>query len=224
MAKQTLRITMAAFAALLLVVQGQSQAQSMPTQARPKRSSDLVDILRVDARIHLDLRYASNRNFLGRQFYTSPRALLQRDAALALAKVNASVRRKGFGLLVTDAYRPWRVTVQFWQAATPAMRRGGYVAKPADGSRHNRGCAVDVTLFDLSTGREVTMPSQVDEMTLRADPGYQGSNGESLAARNLLIQEMAKAGFSVLYNEWWHFDFRDWRDYALLDVDFEDVP
>jgi zinc D-Ala-D-Ala dipeptidase len=200
-----------------------TSAHALPAQAKAKRASDLVEILAIEPGIKLDIRYAGSNNFLGRPVYRQARAFLQRDAALALQKAHHSLRAYGFGLVVFDGYRPWSVTKEFWESVDDQARQQGFVAKPSDGSRHNRGCAVDVSLFELSSGRQVRMPSEYDEFSARAYPDFTGANGESIDARNLLIRTMQSVGFDVLYNEWWHFDFRDWKDYALMDVAFEDI-
>ena len=124
----------------------------------------------------------------------------------------------GYGLLVFDGYRPWRVTKLFWDV-TPAEKRE-FVADPAKGSKHNRGCAVDLSMYDLGTGREVEMPSAYDEMTPRAYPDYAGGPAEARQRRDLLRRVMEAEGFTVEPNEWWHFNYKDWRDYPILDVPF----
>jgi zinc D-Ala-D-Ala dipeptidase len=198
-------------------------ASALPWQPPAKRTADLVEVTGLDPSIKLDIRYASSNNFLGRPVYAQARAYLQREAAIALVQAHKALRLHGFGIQIFDAYRPWSVTVEFWHGASPQARQAGYVAKPAEGSRHNRGCAVDVTLYELSSGKAVQMPSEYDEFSERAHPHYSGSNGESQQARERLIQAMKTVGFEVLYNEWWHFDFRGWRDYALMDVRFEQL-
>jgi len=122
---------------------------------------------------------------------------------------------------VFDGYRPWSVTKAFWDYATPAQRKVGFVADPRKGSKHNRGCAVDLTLFDLATGSEVKMPSDYDEFSERAFPVYQGGTPESRALRDLLREALESEGFTVIKEEWWHFDFKDWRQYRILDISFE---
>jgi D-alanyl-D-alanine dipeptidase len=125
------------------------------------------------------------------------------------------------GLLVHDAYRPWWVTKVFWDA-TP-MEKRAFVADPEKGSRHNRGCAVDLTLYRLADGHAVEMPSLYDEMTERAYPGYAGGTPEQRERRDLLRSAMEREGFTVFESEWWHFDHRDWREYPILNVPFADI-
>jgi D-alanyl-D-alanine dipeptidase len=149
------------------------------------------------------------------------RASLQRPAAEALARAHRALGTPGYGLLVHDAYRPWWVTRLFWDATPPDLR--AFVAHPARGSRHNRGAAVDLTLYDLETGEAVGMPGVYDEMSERSAPDYAGGTSLQRWHRDLLRAAMEAEGFSVFEVEWWHFDFRGWREYPLLNVGFEDL-
>ncbi len=206
----------------LAVLLDASRAQSPLPEAGDFRPADLVDVAALEPAIRLDIRYASDRNFLGVPVYEQLRALLQRPAAEALARVHRALASRGLGLLVYDAYRPWFVTWIFWEATPPELRR--YVADPAQGSRHNRGCAVDVTLVRLATGDVVTMPSGYDEMTERAHAGYRGGPAQPRQMREVLRQAMAAEGFEVYPYEWWHFDYRDWRHYAIANIPFGQIP
>jgi D-alanyl-D-alanine dipeptidase len=192
-----------------------------PKEDRVLRKPDLVEIIKLDPTIRLDVRYAKSNNFVGRPLYKQERAFLQRPAAEALVRAHRNLRQYGYGLLIFDGYRPWRVTKLFWDVTPAALKK--FVANPKDGSRHNRGCAVDLSLFDLKTGLEVQMPSEYDEMTERAYPTYTGGTEEQRRARDLLRQEMEKQGFTVFSIEWWHFDYKDWREYPILDIDFADI-
>jgi D-alanyl-D-alanine dipeptidase len=186
-----------------------------------KKTPDLVDLLAVVPGIKLDIRYASTNNFLSVPLYTSARALMQRPAAEALAKVQAKLAPLGYGLLVHDAYRPWRVTKLFWEA-TPEVNHI-FVADPAQGSKHNRGCAVDLTLCDLATGRPIEMVGGYDEFSDRSYPLYPGGTARQRWHRDLLKAVMEGEGFTVNEAEWWHFDFNTWRDYPIIDIPFEDM-
>ena len=197
------------------------RAQGPPQEAGPFRQPDLVEITKLDPTIKLDIRYATKNNFLGRAVYQKARAFLQRPAAEALVRVNAALRAQGFGLVVFDGYRPWRVTKIFWDN-TPKDKKS-YVADPAIGSRHNRGCAVDLTLFDLKTGEVVKMPSEYDEMTERSHADYTCSTPEATRLRDLQIAAMQAEGFAVFPTEWWHYDFKDWKEYAILDLEFTEI-
>jgi D-alanyl-D-alanine dipeptidase len=196
-------------------------AATPPAESGYFKQNDLVELVSLDPGIRLDIRYATARNFLGTPLYSQARAFLQRPAAEALVRVQRALAGDGYGLLVHDAYRPWYVTRLFWDA-TPADKHA-YVADPAKGSRHNRGCAVDLTLYELRSGRAVEMPSLYDEMSERAWPSYAGGDTVALARRDLLRRRMEAEGFSVFETEWWHFDYRDWRSYAIQNVRFEAV-
>ena len=132
-----------------------------------------------------------------------------------------ALRRVGYGLLIHDAYRPWYVTKMFWDATPPEHR--WLVADPAAGSRHNRGAAVDLTLYDLATGRAVEMPGTYDELSDRSYPDYPGGTSLQRWHRELLRRAMEAEGFAVNPTEWWHFDHETWRQYPILNVPFEAI-
>lgn len=169
--------------------------------------------------IKLDIRYATSHNFLGAPLYSEPRAYLQRPAAEALTDASKELRSFGYGLLVYDAYRPWYVTRMFWDAVPHEERI--FVANPRKGSRHNRGCAVDLTLYDLKTGQPVEMTGDYDEMSERSFPTYPGGTSLARWHRDLLRQVMRSEGFTVNPYEWWHFDYKDWPRYPILNISFE---
>jgi D-alanyl-D-alanine dipeptidase len=195
--------------------------QSPPKEAGPFRRPDLVEVIRLDPAIRLDIRYATKNNFLGRPVYKQARAFLQRPAAEALSRVNARLRLQGYGLIVFDGYRPWAVTKDFWDS-TPVEKRE-FVADPSKGSRHNRGCAVDLTMFDLKTGQPVRMPSEYDEMTERSHINYQCATPEARRLRDTLRAAMEAEGFNVYEPEWWHYDYKDWREYPILNISFKEI-
>ena len=203
----------------------QLRAEALKEQPPPENGTrlkpDLVELVTLDATIKLDIRYATTNNFLGTPVYTEARAFLQRPAAEALLRAHRELKAQGYGLVIHDGYRPWYVTKIFWDAV-PVDKRI-FVADPASGSKHNRGCAVDLSLYDLKTGKEVDMPSGYDEMTERAYADYPGGTGEERARRQLLRQAMEKQGFAVIAKEWWHFDYKDWTQYPILNVKFEDL-
>ena len=192
-------------------------ASGPPRDPHATRTSDLVELSGVDPTIRIELRYATPNNFTGRAVYPpEARAQLQRPAAEALARVSAALRPKGYGLLVFDGYRPWSVTKLFWDITPPEKR--AFVADPKQGSRHNRGCAVDLTLYELASGKEVEMPSPWDDFTEKASPEYQGGTAEQRAHRDLLRAAMEAEGFTVYENEWWHFDYKGWEEWPVMDV------
>lgn len=192
-----------------------------PAEAGPFRPSDLVEIATLDSSIKLDIRYAGTDNFLSTPLYEQARAFLQRPAAEALVRVSRAVRAQGYGLLIHDAYRPWYITKIFWDATPPDKH--DFVANPADGSRHNRGCAVDLSLYRLSDGQPVDMPSVYDEMSERAYPTYAGGTAAERQMRDYLRAEMEKEGFTVYPFEWWHFDYKDWKQYGIQNIRFQEI-
>lgn len=180
---------------------------------------DLVELKKLDPTIKLDIRYATTNNLFGTVFYSQPRAFLQRAPAEALVRINQKLKQSGYGLLVHDGYRPWYVTKVFWDA-TPQEKKL-FVADPSKGSRHNRGAAVDLTLYDLKTGKTVEMVSTYDETTDRAYPDYPGGTSLQRWHRDLLRSAMEADGFTVFEAEWWHFDYKDWQRYRIGNERFE---
>ncbi|MGH7626552.1 MAG: serine hydrolase [Gemmatimonadaceae bacterium] len=196
-------------------------AATPPHESGDFRPSDLVELVTLDSSIHLDIRYASANNFMGTPMYQEARAFMQRPAAEAVARASQWLHQRGYGLLIHDAYRPWFVTKMFWDA-TPVDKHV-FVADPSEGSRHNRGCAVDLTLYDLATGAPIVMTGGYDEMTDRSYPDYPGGTALERWHRALLRQAMELQGFTVYDAEWWHFDYVDWRHYAIGNVPFEKI-
>ena len=200
-------------------LQKQALASLPPAESADFRKPDLVELTALDPTIKLDIRYASTNNFLSAPVYSQARAFLQGPAAEALLRAHQQLKQMGFGLLIHDAYRPWYVTKLFWDA-TPDDKRI-FVADPSQGSRHNRGCAVDLSLYDLATGKPIEMVGVYDEMSERSYPGYPGGTSLQRWHRELLRRAMEDEGFDVYEVEWWHFDFKDWRAYPILNIAFE---
>jgi zinc D-Ala-D-Ala dipeptidase len=182
-------------------------------------SARLVELITINARITLDVRYATTNNFTGKVVYPSARCFLQEPAALALADVQVELERQGLGLKVFDGYRPLSVQKIFWNIC-PDTR---YVANPAKGSKHNRGTAVDLTLVDIKTGQELIMPSGYDDFTEKAHRNYATMSSEARKNCKLLEDIMTKYGFVPMATEWWHFDWNDWKQYPILDVAFNEL-
>ncbi|HWS86181.1 MAG TPA: M15 family metallopeptidase [Pyrinomonadaceae bacterium] len=214
------RRTLAALLCALALLSARAQDRP-PKQEGTFREPDLVELVKLDKRIKLDMRYATENNFTGRAVYTEARAFLQRPAAEALVRAGRALRKKGYGLTVFDGYRPWSVTKLFWEI-TPADKKH-FVADPAKGSRHNRGCAVDLTLYDLKTGRQVSMPGEYDEMSERSHINYAGGTPEQRRLRDLLRAAMEAEGFTPYEPEWWHYDYKDWRQYPILNLSFSEL-
>ena len=184
-------------------------------------TAGLVELIRLDPRLQLDIRYATADNFMHRPLYREARAFLLEPAARALMRAHDKLRLRGYGLRIFDGYRPLRVTQAMWDETPPEKRI--FVADPAQGSRHNRGCAVDLTLVDLKTGKPVEMPSGYDEFTERANIDYKGGSKVARAHRDLLRRFMESCGFRVYAPEWWHYDFQGWERHPVLDLDFTDL-
>lgn len=186
--------------------------------ARVDPDKRLVDVASLG--IPLDIRYATADNFMKTPLYPVAKAYLRAPAARALAEVQRELAARGLGLKVFDAYRPYRVTEAMWEP----IKNPDYVADPAKGSRHNRGAAIDLTLVDLRTGTELPMPTPYDDFTSRAAHAFTDLPADALANRALLRDVMTKHGFDPLPSEWWHYDFRGWEGFELMDVGLEELP
>ena len=196
-------------------------AQNTPPKEENKREAHLVELITLDSTIKLDIRYATDKNFVGRAVYPEGRAFLQKPAAKALLRVHKKLKKQGLGLVIFDGYRPWTITKLFWNVVPEDKRK--FVADPAKGSKHNRGCAVDLSVYDLKTGELIDMPSGYDEFTERASPNYAGGTPQQRANRDMLRKLMEDEGFTVNPNEWWHFDFKNWQQYAIYDISFAEA-
>jgi D-alanyl-D-alanine dipeptidase len=202
-------------------VRADALAATPPAEPTPRRAAELVDLATIDPTIRFDIRYATTNNFMGFPLYERAGAYLQRPAAEALGRAHRLLRAQGYGLLIHDAYRPWFVTKMFWEATPPDARV--FVADPAQGSRHNRGCAVDLTLYELATGRPVEMTGRYDEMSQRSYADYVGGTSRQRWLRDLLRREMEQQGFTVYPQEWWHFDYKDWAEYGIGTATFTEL-
>lgn len=199
-----------------------SFAQNAPPKENNKREAHLVELIILDKTIKLDIRYATENNFVGKAVYPEARAFLQKPAAKALVRVHRKLKKQGLGLLIYDGYRPWAITKLFWEVTSEDKRK--FVANPEKGSKHNRGCAVDLSIYNLKTGLSIEMPSGYDEFTERASPDYTGGTAKERANRNMLRKLMEDAGFTINANEWWHFDYKNWENYAIYDIAFSEIP
>ena len=192
-----------------------------PRQEGEFREADLIDITTVVDNVKLDVRYATTNNFLDVPTYSMAKSFLQRPAAMAVAEANVKLNKMGYGILVHDAYRPWYVTKIFWDATEGPER--DFVANPQSGSKHNMGSAIDLTLYDLKTGEPIKMVGTYDEMSDRSYPQYMGGSARERWHRDLLRIAMEEVGFKVVYNEWWHFDYKDWQKYPILNLTFVEI-
>jgi D-alanyl-D-alanine dipeptidase len=218
MRKQFLRFTLPLLCFILCF---SAPAQTGPPKEQNKREAHLVELTALDNSIKLDIRYATENNFVGKKVYPEARAFLQKPAAKAVVKVHKKLNMRGLGIVIFDGYRPWSITKLFWEVTSEDKRK--FVANPEKGSKHNRGCAVDLSIFDLKTGELIEMPSGYDEFTERASPDYTGGTEKQRANRDMLRKLMENAGFTINPNEWWHFDYKDWEKYAIYDISFDDA-
>ena len=191
------------------------QAYRASIKAHPEKA--LVDIKKAVPGVVLDIRYATKNNFMKQVMYPSARAFARKPVVEQLKKIQAELKKKGYGLKIFDAYRPYTITVAFYQKASDK----NFVAHPKSGSKHNRGCAVDLSIIDLKTGKDVPMPTPYDSFSKAAAADYQDLPPAIKKNRDFLIGVMEKHGFRVMYNEWWHYDFRGWEKYELMDIPFE---
>ncbi len=198
-----------------------SCAITPPNEKGDFKKSDLVELIKLDSTFKLDIRYASGKNFVGRPVYTEARAFLQRPAAQALVKVNSELKQLGYGLIIFDGYRPWSVTKIFWDITPKENRK--FVADPKKGSMHNRGCAIDLSLYDIASGKAVQMTGDYDEMSERSFPDYKGGTNEQRRMRDLLRSKMEANGFTVQEYEWWHYDYKDWKLYRIQNIPFLEI-
>ena len=180
---------------------------------------ELIDLEKLIPSLVLDIRYATTNNFTGEKIYSIAKAYARKPVAESLKKIQADLKSQGLGIKIFDAYRPYKATVKFYEVYGDTT----YVASPYKGSRHNRGCALDLTLINLKTGKELKMPTGYDSFSKDAWPTTPVKDPEARKNRTLLISAMEKHGFRVNSSEWWHFDFTGWKKFEVLDIDFEEL-
>lgn len=179
----------------------------------------LVDLEKFIPGIKLDIRYATSNNFLGEPVYKKAKAFLRLPAAIQLKKIQKELNQKKLGLKIFDSYRPYEATVLFYEKVKDTL----YVASAWNGSRHNRGCAVDLTIISSKTGKEIKMPTGFDNFTEKAHSDYSDLPNDVIENRKLLIEIMSKHGFTNYSAEWWHYDFNGWKNYNLMDLSFDEL-
>ena len=180
---------------------------------------ELIDLEKHIPSLVLDIRYATTNNFTGEKIYNLARAYARKPVADALKAAQKEFATHGVGIKIYDAYRPYKATVKFYELYKDTT----YVASPYRGSRHNRGCAIDMGLIDLKTKQELKMPTEFDSFRKEAWPTSPVKDPEAKKNRDLIISVMEKNGFKVNASEWWHFDFVGWKKYEVLDIDFEEL-
>jgi zinc D-Ala-D-Ala dipeptidase len=176
--------------------------------------NQLVDLREIIPDARFDVRYATANNLIGRPLYPSSDVFLRKPAALALRQVHENLKQLGFGLVLHDGYRPYEITVLFYEE----IKDTTYVADPRKGSRHNRGMAIDLSMYDLKTGEMVSMPSGYDETTPRSHHDYMEGDPAALQYRQILKDAMLDVGFEVYPYEWWHYDFQGWETCPSYDI------
>lgn len=182
-------------------------------------SKELIDLEQLVPTVVLDIRYATTNNFTKEKIYTLAKAYARKPVAEALKQAQAEFAKSGVGIKIFDAYRPYAATVKFYEVYKDTT----YVASPYKGSRHNRGCAIDMTLIDLKTGEELKMPTEYDSFRKEAWPSSPVADPVVKKNRDLIITVMSKYGFKVNSSEWWHFDFKGWEKFEVMDIDFEEL-
>ncbi|PWS27863.1 D-alanyl-D-alanine dipeptidase [Pedobacter yonginense] len=198
----------------LVVISSYSQYLS---SVKTNPNNELVEIKKAIPSIKLDIRYATTNNFMKQVMYKQARAFARKPVVESLKKIQAELKKKGYGLKIFDGYRPYAVTIAFHNKASDK----NFVANPAKGSKHNRGCAIDLTIINLKTGKDVVMATPYDSFSDAAAAHYMPVSIEVKKNRDFLIASMQKYNFTVLDNEWWHFDYNGWENYALMDIPFE---
>ncbi|HEY0652862.1 MAG TPA: M15 family metallopeptidase [Chryseosolibacter sp.] len=215
---------------LLLVVSSAGQAQykyglkpmtypEYKTAIKSNPEKELVDLEKFIPGLVLDIRYATTNNFTGTVIYNLAKAYARKPVAESLLKAQKDFNALGYGIKVFDGYRPYKATVKFYEVYKDTT----YVASPYRGSRHNRGCAIDMTIVDLKTGKDVPMPTEYDSFKKEAWPSTPVADPVIRKNRELLISIMERYGFKVNGSEWWHFDFKGYKNYEVLDIDFEEL-
>lgn len=181
--------------------------------------NELVEIIKAIPDIKLDIKYATKNNLVHQRVYKQARSFARKPVVESLQKIQAELKPQGLGLKIFDGYRPYAVTCLFYAA----IRDTTFVAAPWRGSRHNRGCAIDLTVINLKTGKELPMPSGYDETTERSFHDYQGGTAEERKNREILRDAMTKHGFAIYKFEWWHYDFIGFERFDITDIPFEEL-
>ena len=193
-------------------------AISSKTEEQKKVNHDLVRVLEINPNFVIDLRYATTNNFTKKIVpgYKLDTCFLRRQVAIDLSNALKEFMEMGYLLVILDAYRPHRIQYELWKLV-PDPR---YVNDPKKGSKHNRGCAVDVTLITINK-KKVLMPTEFDNFTEKALSNYMDLPEEAIKNRTLLRTIMEKYNFKAVSEEWWHFNHKDWQSYPILDIPFQ---
>lgn len=182
---------------------------------------ELIELKSVVPNLQYDLKYATTDNFTGVQLYPTNTnvTFLRKEPAEALVKIATILGEMGLGIRVWDAYRPYHVTVKFWEL----IKDERYVAHPAKGSGHNRGIAIDMTLYDLKSGVNIEMPTAFDDFSEKAHHGFESISAKQKQNRELLKTIMEKNSFIPFSTEWWHYYWPNGEQYDILDFSFKQI-
>ena len=197
-----------------------SKNSNPPTLDSLDSHKKLVDLKKLDDEFQLDIRYASTNNFMRSKFYKNERAFFNMSAADRLIEAKNELKKLGYGIIIYDAYRPWFVTKMFWEGTPKNLKH--FVANPENGSSHNKGCAIDIGLYDIETGESIVMISGYDEFTERAYPNYMGGSKKQRDIRDMLIKVMERNDFTVYEYEWWHFNYNGCES-GIMNYSFEEL-
>lgn len=196
-----------------------SDIESYNKSIEEDSDNELVDLEGYIPYLKLDIRYATDNNFVGQTIYTAPKAYLRKPVADALYRVQAELIEEGYGIKVFDAYRPYEATLLFYETYLDTT----FVASPRTGSVHNKGCAVDLTIIDLISGLEIEMPTAFDDFTEQASIDFMDLPQHIIDNREKLISIMKRHGFDPYKAEWWHFNFRERAKYKLMNLSFKEL-
>lgn len=187
-------------------------------QVQENALTKMIDLETVKG-LQFDIRYATTNNFTKQVIYPEAKAFARKEVAQALEKIALELEKKDLALKIYDAYRPYDATVLFYEI----IKDTTYVASPYSGSRHNRGCAVDLTIVDSHSGLEIVMPTDYDDFSEKAHPDHNNVSKNERENRDFLIDIMERNGFKVYPYEWWHFDYEGWEQYPIMNLSFKEL-
>ncbi|PJZ81608.1 M15 family metallopeptidase [Leptospira meyeri] len=193
------------------------KAYELSIQKTPNK--ELLNLEKTIPGILLDIKYATSNNFTKQTIYKEAKAFARKPVTEALGEAQTDFLKLGYSIKIFDAYRPYAATVKFFEIIGDTR----YVASPKTGSRHNKGCAIDLTLVDIKTKKEIPMPTEYDSFRKEAWAEAPVSDPEILKNRTVLINTLGKYGFRVNKTEWWHYDFLECAGFEVLDIPFEEL-
>jgi D-alanyl-D-alanine dipeptidase len=188
-------------------------------QVQEDSSNKLINLHKLMPDLCLDIKYATNQNIFYTKLYRTSQAYLRLPAAKALNKVEQELNKKGLGLKIYDAYRPYQITCKMFEMLPDTI----YMGLPWKGSNHNRGIAVDLTLIDFKSKKELDMPTPFDALVYASHPNYNKIAQDVIENREILKSIMAKYGFKVDPVEWWHYNYVGIKNFDILDIPFQHI-